>query len=332
MYKNIAVIGAGSWGTALAQLLNDNGYIVNLWVRNIVKAEKIRLTRYNADYLPNIMLANTINITADLGEVVKAADVLVLVVPSVAMREICCQISSVDKLQDKTIISCTKGFEKATCLRMSEVIDDVLPGNQIAVLSGPNHAEEVALRQPAATVLASTNAPTAEQLQAVFQNSYFRPYISTDVIGVEIAGALKNIIAVTSGILHGLNFGDNCQASLVTRGLAEIQRLGIALGAKPETFVGLSGIGDLIATCTSKHSRNRCAGEALANGKTMQQICQNSQMVVEGFNAITIAYSLAKKYKIEMPITESLFSILVENKDVNLALKELMMRKGKYEF
>ena len=215
---------------------------------------------------------------------------------------------------------------------MSEIIRSYFPVADLAVLSGPNHAEEIALRQPAATVIACQNAIVADELQSIFLNDYFRPYLTEDIIGVEFAGSLKNVIALTSGIMFGLGFGDNSQAALITRGLTEITRLGLSQGAQSQTFSGLAGVGDLIATCTSKHSRNRKAGEALATGKTLNEICAGTNMVIEGINATVSAHALSQKYKVEMPITNSLFQILYENKNPLTALQELMRRSGKREY
>lgn len=330
--KKIAVIGAGSWGTTLAQVLNDNEHSVTLWVRNAEKANKIAQTRFNDDYLPQLKLADTIKITSCLKKAVIDADILLLVVPSHGMADLCCQLSQITDCTDKILVSCTKGFEYHSGMRMSEIIKNYFPNTIIAVLSGPNHAEEIALRQPSATVIACQNEHVANELQRVFLNDYFRPYITNDIIGVEIAGGLKNVIALTSGIMFGLGFGDNSQAALITRGLTEITRLGIRLGAQQQTFSGLAGVGDLIATCTSKHSRNRRAGEALAAGKTLKEICAGTHMVIEGINATTSAYAISQKYDVEMPITISIYQVLYENKNPLIALQELMRRSGKREY
>ena len=330
--KRIAVIGAGSWGTTLAQVLNDNGHNVVLWVRNPEKANVIDKSRYNAEYLPQLKLADTIEITSDLKQAVINAEILLLVVPSHGMADLCCQLSKISGSNDKILVSCTKGFDYNSGKRMSEIIRSYFPVADLAVLSGPNHAEEIALRQPAATVISCQNAIVADELQSIFLNDYFRPYLTEDIIGVEFAGSLKNVIALTSGIMFGLGFGDNSQAALITRGLTEITRLGLSQGAQSQTFSGLAGVGDLIATCTSKHSRNRKAGEALATGKTLNEICSGTNMVIEGINATVSAHALSQKYKVEMPITNSLFQILYENKNPLTALQELMRRSGKREY
>ena len=330
--KNITVIGAGSWGTTLAQVLNDNGHKVMLWVRNPEKALVITKTRCNSDYLPHLVLSENIEITSDLNLAVSHAEILLLVVPSHGMADLCYRLSLIPSCSDKIMVSCTKGFEHNSGLRMSEIVNGYFPNATTAVLSGPNHAEEIALRQPAATVIACQNDSVAEELQNTFLNDYFRPYLTHDVIGVEIAGSLKNVIALTSGIMFGLGFGDNSQAALITRGLTEISRLGIRLGAHQQTFSGLAGVGDLIATCTSEHSRNRRAGEALAAGQSLEEICSGTNMVIEGINATVSAYKIAQKFNIEMPITNSLYQILYEKKNPRAALQELMRRSGKREY
>ncbi|MGL5205888.1 MAG: NAD(P)H-dependent glycerol-3-phosphate dehydrogenase [Acidaminococcaceae bacterium] len=330
--KRIAVIGAGSWGTTLAQLLNDNGHKVVLWVRNPEKANKIAKTRYNDEYLKQLRLDDNIVITSDLKQAAIDADIVLIVVPSHGMADLCCQLSGITSLAGKVLVSCTKGFEYHSGMRMSEIIQGYFPKTTVAVLSGPNHAEEIALRQPSATVIACQNAVVANELQNIFLNDYFRPYITDDILGVEIAGSLKNVIALTSGIMFGLGFGDNSQAALITRGLTEITRLGVKMGAQQQTFSGLAGVGDLIATCTSKHSRNRRAGEALARGKTFNEICSETNMVIEGINATTSAHMLAQRYSVEMPITNSIYQILYENKNPLAALQELMRRSGKREY
>ena len=330
--KRIAVIGAGSWGTTLAQVLNDNGHKVALWVRNPEKANKIAQSRYNTDYLPQLKLADAIEISSDLEKAVSNAEILLLVVPSHGMADLCCQLSQITDCTDKILVSCTKGFEYHSGMRMSELIKSYFPCATLAVLSGPNHAEEIALRQPSATVIACQNEVVANELQKTFLNDYFRPYLTDDIMGVEIAGSLKNVIALTSGIMFGLGFGDNSQAALITRGLTEITRLGLRLGAQQQTFSGLAGVGDLIATCTSKHSRNRRAGEELAAGKTIKEIYSRTNMVIEGINATTSAYALSQRYNVEMPITNSIYQIIYEDKNPLIALQELMRRSGKREY
>ena len=329
---NIAVIGAGSWGTVLAQVLNDNGHDVSLWVRDAQKATTIAHTRINSDYLPNLMLDPSIMVTNDLDFVLKRASVLVFVVPSKAMAALCTRVATMTSCADKIILFCTKGFDLATNSSMSAIIYNSLPNvRALAVLSGPNLAKELSKRQPGATVIASHNLEVATELQKLFLNGYFRPYTSTDVLGVELCGCLKNAIALVSGMMWGLGYGENSQAALITRGLAEITRLGLAMGASAETFYGLAGIGDLIATCTSTLSRNRTAGVALAQGQSLNDILNSSKMVIEGVGSTQAAYYLAKKYKVEMPIITELYQVLYENKTVPAAIAELMQREGKKE-
>ncbi len=330
MSQRIAVIGAGSWGTALARLLAQKHSHVSLWVRQAELAETIRATRKNSAYLPDAVLPEQLLITHDLHEAAAGADVLVLVVPSHAMRSIAEQLAG-HVFKQAILLSCAKGFENGTNLRMSEVLASVFPDNPIAVLSGPNHAEEVALDYPTATVIASQDEATSRQLQQLFATPFFRPYTNHDVVGVELAGALKNIIALGTGIVDGLGYGDNTTAALMTRGLAEIARLGMMMGAEAQTFAGLAGVGDLIATCTSRHSRNRRAGQALAKGQTREQIEQETNMVVEGFRATRAAWDLAQKLQVRMPITEQLYGVLFENQSPWQATSALMTRENTAE-
>ena len=328
----ISVIGAGSWGTVLAQILNDNGHEVTLWVHSSIKAQEITETRCNSSYLPKVILDAAIKITNDLNTAIKRAEVLVFVVPSDAMKNICQQVLKIDDCADKILLSCSKGFDTQLEMRMSQIITTYIPkAKAVAVLSGPNLAGELSKRQPGATVIACKELAVARTLQDLFINNYFRPYISQDVDGVEICGCLKNSIALVSGMMFGMEFGENCQSALITRGLAEITRLGMKLGAQQETFYGLAGIGDLVATCTSTQSRNRRAGEALAKGKTLKQIYSATNMVIEGINTTEVAYFLAKKVQIEMPIVNQLYLVLFTEKPVQDALNALMSRKGTSE-
>lgn len=328
----VSVIGAGSWGTVLTQILNDNGHEVTLWVRSPIKAKTIAKTRCNSAYLPNLIIDSNITITNDLNTATKRAEVLVFVVPSESMKNICQRVSEIDDCADKILLSCSKGFDTKLGLRMSQIISAYIPkARAVAVLSGPNLAGELAKRQPGATVIACREIAIATKLQDLFINNYFRPYISQDVAGVEICGCLKNSMALVSGMMFGMQFGENCQSALITRGLAEITRLGVKLGAQQDTFYGLAGIGDLVATCTSTQSRNRRAGEALAQGKTLKQIYSATNMVIEGINTTEVAYFLAKNEQIEMPIINQLYLVLYAGKSVQEALDSLMSRKGKKE-
>lgn len=328
----ISVIGAGSWGTVLAQILNDNGHEVLLWARSKAKAAAIEATHCNADYLPQLKLDHSIHITNDLTLAVNQSQVLVFVVPSKAMAETAERISQINSCADKILLSCTKGFDPASKATMSSVLGRYLPqAKGLAVMSGPNLAGELALRQPGATVIASKEETTAEILQSLFLNNYFRPYTSSDLVGVELCGTLKNCMALVGGMICGLEYGDNCLAALITRGLAEIKRLGLALGAEEATFNGLAGMGDLIATCMSTRSRNHLAGEALARGKTLEEIQNTSKMVIEGIHTTKVAYNLGKEKNIELPIIEQLYAVLFTQKDVIAGLNCLMQREGKKE-
>ncbi|HIU64234.1 MAG TPA: NAD(P)-dependent glycerol-3-phosphate dehydrogenase [Candidatus Avacidaminococcus intestinavium] len=331
--NKIAVLGAGSWGTALAQIISDNGYPATLWVRNNNLAQTMATTHLNTVYLPQLLLNKNLSFSSDLESVLKEAEVIFLVVPTHGMRDICKRIAAHNNCEHKIIISCSKGFEIVTNRTMSAIITEYLPLSNIAVLSGPNHAEEIAEKKPAASVIASSSVNVAKSVQTILLNSYFRPYISDDVLGVELAGSVKNIIALAAGMAAGLKLGDNCQAALLTRGMSEITRLGCKLGAKEQTFFGLAGMGDLIATCTSTHSRNRRAGLAIARGDSPKQITiNNAGMVVEGFNATKAVYTIAKKLELEMPITNSVYNIIYKKHSITSELETLMERSGKTEY
>lgn len=328
----IAVIGAGSWGTAISGMLAKKNHEVILWARNKTLITELSETKENKLYLPNVKLLGNISFTNDLGKAAHKASVIVITTPSHAVRQ------TIEGLfeaiaPEAIIVSAGKGFELSTLKRLSEVIGETLPlhKKRVAVLSGPNHAEEVGMRQPSASVIGATSQTIAEQVQDAFMLPYFRVYTNPDIIGVELGGALKNIIALGAGIAEGLSFGDNTKAALMTRGIAEITRLGVSMGAHASTFSGLSGIGDLMVTCTSRHSRNRRAGILLAEGKTMQQIEAESKMVVEGIKATVAAHELAKKYQVEMPITEEIFKVLYENKLPEQAVRDLMTRGRTHE-
>ena len=292
----IAVIGAGSWGTVLAQILADNGHEVCLWARNPQKADQIQRTRRNQDYLPDLELSPSILVTHDLQQTIERASVLVFVVPSKGMAAVAQQAAAFTDCREQILLSCTKGFDLATGKLMTDILEETFPqAKAVAALSGPNLAKEIAKRQPAASVIACKDLKIAKALQKIFINGYFRPDTSRDVIGVELCGCSKNCIALVSGILAGLGFGENSQAGLITRGLAEITRLGVKMGAKRATFSGLAGVGDLVATCSSPLSRNRSAGVALAQGKSLEEITQGTHMVIEGINAAPVVRQLALK-------------------------------------
>ncbi|MBP2653555.1 MAG: hypothetical protein H6Q73_1124 [Firmicutes bacterium] len=328
----IAVIGAGSWGTAIAGMLGQKHDNVVLWARNSALIEKMTMSRENAAYLPGVKLADTVNFTDDLCAAAAGAELVILVTPSHGLRETASRLASI-LAKETIIVTATKGLEIGTLKRMSEVVAEEIPflANKIAALSGPNHAEEVGFKQPSATVVASPWRKVAEIVQDAFISSYFRVYTNPDIVGVELGGALKNIIALGAGACEGLGFGDNAKSALITRGLAEITRLGMAMAAKPLTFAGLSGIGDLIVTCTSCHSRNHRAGLLLAEGKTVEEIQSATNMVVEGIRSTMAAYELAKRYGVEMPITQEIYRVLYENADPKEAVSQLMSRGRTHE-
>lgn len=328
--KTVSIIGAGSWGTTLAKMLAEKGELtVNLWARNQALVDEIKKEGKNQKYLPNIHLPKSINVTSDAKSVLPA-DLLVFVVPTHAFRETLQKFSPM--LPDRQIIlSCSKGLEENTALRMSQVIQKECPNAHIAVLSGPNHAIEVALKQPTAAVIACKNQAIAENIQTVFTTPYFRPYTNNDVVGVEFGGALKNIIAVAIGLLDGLGYQDNIKAATMTRGLSEISRLGTLRGAVATTFLGLSGTGDLISTCISKHSRNRWAGGKLAKGETMKDIVSQTNMVVEGIKTIKTVFDLSNRINTQLPITSELYYVIYEGKDIKKAVEDLMSRNRKSE-
>lgn len=327
-----AVLGAGSWGTALACHLAGKGVPATLWARSAKAAEKIQISRENKLYLPGVTLPSQLKITADLSLALKGAAYIVLAVPSQSVRQVATAIRPY--LQDNPIIiSTAKGLENGTLCRMSEVISAELPhlSENIAILSGPSHAEEVARRLPTAVVAAAKIRRTAELVQDLFMNSSFRVYTNPDVIGVELGGALKNVIALATGIADGLGFGDNTRAALMTRGAVEIARLGTKMGAETLTFAGLAGIGDLIVTCNSMHSRNRRAGIALGQGVPLDEVLSSMGMVVEGVNTTKTAHQLSAKYAVPMPIAAEMYQILFEGKSPLDSVENLMGRSKTHE-
>ncbi len=326
--KDIAVLGAGSWGTALALVLADNDHNVRLWGHNAKHIEEINRTRMNQKYLPNIALPDQIVGYSDLSKALEGLDTIILAVPTKAIREVLGNVKEVVN-NPITIVHVSKGIEPNTLLRISEIIEEVFPEplrKDIVVLSGPSHAEEVSLRHPTTVSVSSKNMKAAERIQDLFMNQHFRVYTNDDLIGVEIGGALKNIIALAAGISDGLGYGDNAKAALMTRGLAEIARLGTKMGANPLTFSGLAGIGDLIVTCTSVHSRNWRAGNLLGKGHSLEEVLDNMGMVVEGVRTTKAAYQLSKKYEVKMPITEALYRVLFEGVHPKDAVDSLMNR------
>lgn len=330
--KKIAVLGAGSWGTALSIVLADNDYDVRLWSHREDQVNEINETNRNARYL-DVDLPASIKAYAEIKEAVQGVEAVLIVVPSSAMREVMKKLRPYIA-KDTLLIHASKGVEPDTLKRISEVILEEVPSyekERIVVLSGPSHAEEVALRLPTTVTVAAENIVYAQQAQNIFMNDDFRVYTSTDVIGVELGGALKNIIALGAGILDGLQFGDNAKAALITRGLAEITRLATAMGANPLTFLGLCGVGDLIVTSTSTHSRNWRAGNLLGQGKKLDDILKEMNMVVEGVRTTKAAYQLSKRYDVEMPITEGLYAVLFKEKDPEAVVQQLMNREKRKE-
>lgn len=331
--KTLTVLGAGSWGTALSLVLADNGHDVRLWSYHKEQAEKINQTKMNEKYLPDILLPETIIAYHDLEEAIKNCEIIIVAVPTKAVREVMKKLLNYIK-NPVTIVHVCKGIEPGSLKRISEIIKEEVPEyllKDIVVLSGPSHAEEVSLRHPTTVAVASENLAAAEMVQELFMNTNFRVYTNPDVIGVEIGGALKNIIALAAGISDGLGYGDNAKAALMTRGLAEIARLGTKMGANPLTFSGLTGIGDLIVTCTSMHSRNWRAGNALGKGESLQEILHNMGQTVEGVRTTKAAYQLAEKYQVNMPISIILYKVLFENLNPKTAVDELMTRKKTHE-
>ncbi|MGE5509504.1 MAG: NAD(P)H-dependent glycerol-3-phosphate dehydrogenase [Chitinophagales bacterium] len=324
----VAVIGAGGWGTALASLLASQGHRTCLWGRDATLVRQMAETRQNTPYLPGVLLPPELRLVSDLAEAVEGAEALVLAVPAQAMRTMVTALNPF--LSERPLlISCAKGVEQKTHLRMTQVIEEVVgPEGHggVVALSGPNHAEEVGRRIPSATVVASRDPAAALQAQALFMAPFFRVYTNGDVVGVEVAGALKNVIALASGISDGLGFGDNTKAALMTRGMAEMARLGRSLGGNPLTFAGLAGMGDLIATCTSPHSRNRRAGELLGQGHSLEEILSTTRMVVEGVFTTTAALDLAADCGVELPIARVVEGVLFHGRDPRLAVADLMER------
>ena len=330
---SISVLGAGSWGITLARLLANKGESVTLWEFDKVTAENLLATREHLRFLPGIKIPESVLITNDFAESVQNATAVLLAIPSHIIRSVCQQL--VPYISDQmVIINCAKGLETETQLRLSEVIAQVIPKtyhSQITVLSGPSHAEEVSRDIPTTVVISGFDLGTMQSVQALMFTPRFRVYTNPDLIGVEFGGALKNIIAIGAGISDGLGFGDNTKAALITRGLAEITRLGTKLGANPSTFSGLTGLGDLVVTCTSRHSRNRAFGEKIAKNESVQQALDEIGMVVEGVKTTLAAYELAQQLKIEIPITDQIYQVIYQNKTPIQAVSDLMMRDAKPE-
>jgi glycerol-3-phosphate dehydrogenase (NAD(P)+) len=330
--SRVAVIGAGSWGTAVAKLVTTNADAI-LWARRPELAARMEQERENADYLSGVRLPESLEVTAELAIACRGADVVVLGVPSHGMRAVLDEAASCIG-SSVPLVSLSKGVEQGTLRRMTEVIADVLPDHapdRIGVLTGPNLAREIAEGQPAASVVALADHDTAVELQQLFMTQTFRVYTNPDVVGCEIAGALKNVMAIAAGIADGLGYGDNTKAALLTRGLAELTRLGVALGGNPLTFAGLAGMGDLVATCTSTKSRNRTVGVELGKGRKIDDIVAEMNMVAEGVKSTAAVLELARRHEIEMPIAEQVGAVLYDGKRADELVPALMLRQAKPE-
>jgi glycerol-3-phosphate dehydrogenase (NAD(P)+) len=308
-FRNVGIIGAGSWGTALASVLDANRLPVLIWGHDADHIAKVTASRENLPYLPGYRLPDAFRFTTSLDDLA-ACDLVLLVTPSKAVREVSARLSTVTLSPDTVLLSCTKGVERGSGLRMSEIIAEFFPHNPVAVLSGPSHAEEVVQKMPTAIVLGSARDNVRSRLQQAFATSFFRPYTSDDVAGIELGGALKNIFALAAGVSDGLGLGDNSKAALITRALAELIRLGVALGGKRETFQGLSGIGDLMVTCFSRHSRNRAVGERLGKGERLADIIASMNMVAEGVPTTYSAHECARRLGIDTPIIDQMRILL----------------------
>lgn len=328
--KNIAVIGAGSWGTALAVTLSDKGHKVKIWDLNGEHLEECKNNRENLRFLPGVKFGDNLTTAPTPEETIKDADVVLFSAPAQHFRS--ALTSAIPFLTDHMVlVNVAKGIEQKTLKRMSEIADELLPGAKYVVLSGPSHAEEVGLKLPTTVTVVSRDMALAEYIQDVFITDRFRVYTNHDIIGVELGGALKNIIALAAGISDGMGFGDNAKAAMMTRGMVEMARLGVALGGEASTFWGLTGMGDLIVTCTSMHSRNRRCGILIGQGMSPADAVAKVGMVVEGMYTAEAAYELAKKVGVEMPLTDCIYKVIQGEMDAAAAAIELMVRERKHE-
>lgn len=324
------IMGAGSWGTAIACHLGKKGYDVSIWDRNEQLISDINRTKTNERYLSGVVIPENVSGTNEIDKCVENTEIIVIAVPSQGVRDVCTRLKGHIN-ENQYFVSLAKGIENGTLKRVSEVIFEFFPKNPIGIISGPSHAEEVSRDIPTTVVSSSVSLEVAEYLQDVFITPSFRVYTNPDIIGVELGAAIKNVIALAAGISDGLGYGDNTKAALMTRGIAEIARLGIAMGAEPLTFAGLSGIGDLIVTCTSNHSRNRRAGILIGKGMSVEEAVKEVKMVVEGITTTKSVYELSKKLDIDMPINSQLYEVLFEGKEPAGAVQELMMRNKRHE-
>lgn len=327
---NVGVMGAGSWGTALALLLHSNGHQVTVWSINEEEVEMLSKEREHKSKLPGVKIPEDMVFTSDMETAIKEKDFLVLAVPSAFTRGTARNMKPFVK-EGQIIVDVAKGIEEDTLMTLSQQIEEEIPQANVAVLSGPSHAEEVGRGLPTAVVIGAKTEETARYLQEMFMNHVFRVYISSDMLGMELGGALKNVIALAAGIADGMGYGDNTKAALITRGIAEIARLGVKMGGAIESFTGLTGIGDLIVTCASVHSRNRKAGYLMGQGKTMEEAMAEVKMVVEGVYSTKAAAKLGKKYGVALPIVDKVNEVLFEGKDPKEAVDELMLRDSKAE-
>jgi len=323
-------VGAGSWGTALAWLWGKDGRHLSLWGRNVQRVVRMQKTRENNDYLPGVKLPRSVHVTSNIGDCA-GADLIVFVTPSTALREIAIRLRKVISNTHALLLSCTKGIEHRTGMRMSQILREIFPEHRIAVLSGPNLEIDVAQNLPTATVIGCEDVDCAASLQGILGSQRFRIYSSEDVTSIELGGALKNVFALAAGISDGLGLGDNSKAALVTRSLAELVRLGVAMGGNANAFYGLSGAGDLILTCYSEHSRNHTVGKRLGRGESLGQITASMKMVAEGIPTARSAWECARRLKIATPITDQVYAVLYEQKKPTVALEELLRREAKPE-
>ncbi|PWF99432.1 NAD(P)H-dependent glycerol-3-phosphate dehydrogenase [Levilactobacillus bambusae] len=337
MTEKIAVLGAGSWGSILANLLDENGNEVRIWSYNPKQVEELNTAHTNSRYMKNFTFSDSMVAYDDLEEAITGVGTILFVVPAQSTRSVAEEVAKIlKKTGDRPqIVHASKGIEQSTYQRMSQVLAEAIPQSErkgISVLSGPSQAEDVARRDITLVTAASEDMDAAEHVQKIFMNHYFRVYTNNDIIGVEFGAALKNIIALGAGALYGLGYGDNAKAALMTRGLAEISRLGTSFGADPMTFIGLSGVGDIIVTATSENSRNWRAGNELAKGQTLDEVVDNMGMVIEGVATTKAAYELAQQRGVSMPITEAIYDVLYNGKEIRQAVSDLMRREGKAEF
>ncbi|MFC1554860.1 NAD(P)H-dependent glycerol-3-phosphate dehydrogenase [candidate division KSB1 bacterium] len=331
--KKFCVLGGGSWGTAVAVLLANNGYDIIIWEFRKDLADKLASDKENKTFLPGIKLSDSISVTNSISEAVEFGDYICFVIPSHVFRSVAKSVAQCNT-SGKKFISATKGIEHDSLMRMSEILLEEIPDSSktnVAVLSGPGFAVEVVRDIPTAVSIASENLDYAKEVQELFMCSTFRPYINNDIIGVELGGSFKNVMAIATGILDGIGYGDNAKAALLTRGLVEMSRLGVKLGANPQTFNGLSGVGDLILTCTGAHSRNLHVGKELGKGRKLNDILQEMVMVAEGVYSAESVKQISEKFKVETPIMEQVYKILFEDKEAKKAIIDLMTREAKQE-